>query len=186
MHALYGNGKKGKNTNHTSHTHTPAKDFLAKVRYRFHNVHSIRDPTFRKVYLNQARSAADILLLAETNCDAHQNPRTYESAWAQDWQKGQCFWASAKGTYTPHSRGMALCIADNIPFTNATQLYPIQDQLNICGRILIVRAQLHHRDSNYWVPRRQLCPRLTPATTTSGQQSILTRCNTSGINYPPH
>ena len=46
MHALHGNGKKEKHTNNTSHT--PAKDLLAKVRYRFHNVHSIRDPTFRK------------------------------------------------------------------------------------------------------------------------------------------
>ena len=61
------------------------------------NVHSLRDPQFRKVYLNQARSTADILLLAKTNCDAHHKPLSYsqlsnESAWAQDWQKGQCFW----------------------------------------------------------------------------------------------
>jgi hypothetical protein len=134
MHALHGNGNDApRSTPPIHHRTSPKQEYLANVRYRFHNVHSLRDPQFRKVYLNQARSAADILLLAETNCDAHHNPLSYESAWAQDWHKGQCFWASAKGTYPANSRGLVLCVSDQLLFANATQLYPTPDQLDICG-----------------------------------------------------
>ena len=64
-----------------------------------------------------------------------------------DWKKGRCFWASAKGSYSAHSRGLVLCVSDQLPFANATPLYPKPDQLDICGRILVIRAQLHHRDT---------------------------------------
>lgn len=121
--------------------------YQSNVRFRVHNVQGLHNPKFRKVYLNQARAAADILLLIETNCDAHHNPNTFESAWAQDWTKGGAgpFWASAKGAHAPKCRGIALFVADGIPFTDAKTIYPTPDQTDTCGRILVVHANLHNR-----------------------------------------
>lgn len=73
MHALHGNGPS--NTRVPNNTNT-IPSYQAMVRYRFHNIRGLADPSFRKLYLNRARSSTDVLLLAETKCGCGNAPDT--------------------------------------------------------------------------------------------------------------
>ena len=79
-------------------------------------------------------------MLAETNC----NTAVDEVEWARDWHNGSAYWASYRqhpGAGGSH-RGMALFVADSVPFENAKVLHRDPG-----GRSLIVRARIHHRDT---------------------------------------
>ena len=115
------------------------KPHVNDVRYRFHNVQSIREKIFRRQYLQTARLHCEVLGLAEVNCsDADEM-----ESWAKDWPaSGGVYYSTSH--YQPNrgssARGVAIFLASSLGKTNASCIW--RDPL---GRGIAIRADIHTR-----------------------------------------
>ena len=133
--------------------HNRRSAYINDVRYRFHNVHGLRDRAFRTYYLRRARETCEILALAETNCSSEAEG----TEWGRDWPKSAAqFWVPtptsappSDPTTQPHpagpshgntARGMALLFADSLGDVHATEIWRDPQ-----GRGLAVRACIHQQ-----------------------------------------
>ena len=111
------------------------------VRFRFHNVHGLRDKRFREYYLHKARASCEVLALAETNCYSEEEG----AQWSREWMgTAGCFWAPSPPPVDEHSggtcRGMAILFARSLGEIHAKVVWK-----DVGGRGLAVQACIHGR-----------------------------------------
>jgi exonuclease III len=117
----------------------PYKPFVNDVRFRFHNVQSLRDKSFRQLYLKTARLHCEILALTELNCSDDEEMES----WARDWPaSGGVYYATSH--YTPErgssARGVAIFLASTLNAVNVSYVWRDPH-----GRGLAIRADIHNK-----------------------------------------